>query len=350
MSASFTVHAGARAAAHVRERGLAPADIACIPAAAGGPKGLALIPLDQRLAGGWLRTAPRVELIGASIGAWRMFAAAQTDPVAALARLAEGYLQQRYPRNPTPRQVSDECRKLARAVLGGARMPPLRDGVGVSLIATRARGALDRNGSRAAFALAALANARSRTRLAAHMQRVIFHAGAARFPAQRFDAFGLERVPLARDNCEDALLASGSIPLVCEPVRDPAGAARGDYWDGGLIDYHLLLPYHTLEGIVLYPHFVPYVTPGWLDKFLPWRKRPRMHPWLDNVLLVAPSRQFLARLPGRRLPERQDFHRYGRDDAARIRAWRLAMAECERFADDVMAWLERPDPARLAPL
>jgi hypothetical protein len=350
VSASFTVHAGARAAAHVRREGLAPRDIACIPAAAGGPKGLALIPLDRRLFGGWLRDAPHVELIGASIGAWRMFAAAQTDPVAALGRLAEGYLEQRYPRRPSPRYVSDECRKLARAVLGAERMPPLRANVGIGVIAARARGALDRNGSRTAFARAALANARSRRALARHLQRAVFHAGEARFPAQRFDAFGLERVPLAPDNCEDALLASGSIPLVCEPVRDPAGAARGDYWDGGLIDYHLLLPYHKLAGIVLYPHFVPYLTPGWLDKFLPWRKRSCAHPWLDNVLLVAPSREFLARLPGGRLPERQDFHRYARDDAARIRAWRRAIGECERFADEVMAWLERPDPTRLAPL
>ena len=39
---SFIVHAGARAADHVRNSGLAPADIDCVPAAAGGPKGLAL--------------------------------------------------------------------------------------------------------------------------------------------------------------------------------------------------------------------------------------------------------------------------------------------------------------------
>jgi hypothetical protein len=353
MSASFTVHAGARAAAHVRSRGLKPADIVCIPAAAGGPKGLALIPLDQRLFGGWLRDATHVrhvELIGASIGAWRMFAAAQLDPVASLSRLAEGYVEQRYPRNPSPRCVSDECRKLARAVLGGDPMPPLRANVGVNLITTRARGVLDRNGSRAAFARAALANTRSRRALAPHMGRVIFDAGDARFPREGFDPFGLERVRLVPENCEDALLASGSIPLVCEPVRDPAGAPRGDYWDGGLIDYHLLLPYRDLDGIVLYPHFVPYVTPGWLDKFLPWRKQSRGHPWLENMLLIAPSREFLARLPDRKLPDRNDFHRYGLDHAARMSSWRRAIAECERFADDVMEWLERPDASRLAPL
>ena len=53
-AASFTLHAGPRAARWIRERGLAPYHVACILAAAGGPKGLALIPLDVQLFGGWL--------------------------------------------------------------------------------------------------------------------------------------------------------------------------------------------------------------------------------------------------------------------------------------------------------
>jgi hypothetical protein len=111
---SFVVHAGARAADHVRSHGIAARDIACVPAAAGGPKGLALIPLDRLLFGGWLRDVEHTELIGASIGAWRMAAAATADPVAALNRLSEGYVAQTYPRKPTTKYVSDECRKLAR--------------------------------------------------------------------------------------------------------------------------------------------------------------------------------------------------------------------------------------------
>jgi hypothetical protein len=351
---SFTVHAGPRAAAHVRERGLAPADIACVPAAAGGPKGLALIPLDQRLFGdgGWLREVP-LDLIGASIGAWRMFCAAQVDAAAALQRLADAYIAQRYARQPTPREVSDECRKLARAVLGASGWPALRASAAVQVITTRARGVLHGDASRAAFARAAVANAWSRARLAAHMERVVFGAGTARrLPAlpPRFDPFGLTFVELTAANAEDALLASGSIPLVCDPVRNPTGAPRGDYWDGGLIDYHLLLPYaESGERLVLYPHFVPYLTPGWLDKFLPWRQRASGHPWLANVLLVAPSPALLARLPNRKLPDRNDFYRYGLDHDGRARDWRRAIAECERYADEVMGWLQRPDPTLLQP-
>ena len=62
---AFSLHAGPRASAHLRKHGLRPEHVACVPAAAGGPKGLALVPLDKWLFGDWLANAPRVELIGA---------------------------------------------------------------------------------------------------------------------------------------------------------------------------------------------------------------------------------------------------------------------------------------------
>jgi hypothetical protein len=349
---SFTVHAGARAAAHLRANGLAPADVGCVPAAAGGPKGLALIALDRRLFDplrGWLRDA-RLELLGASIGAWRMAAAAMPDPLAALDRLAEAYVGQTYPHRPSPREVAEQCRKLARAVLGDAQTIDVRPGRALGILTARARGTLERGGTRAAFAHAALANTLSRAKLATHLQRIAFTAGDLRFPSATFDHFGLDRVALDARNSEDALLASGSIPLLCEPVHNPPGAPRGEYWDGGLIDYHLMLPYSQFPGLVLYPHFAPHITAGWLDKFLPWRKHARAHPWLDNVLVISPSPAMLERLPNRKLPDRNDFYRYGLDHAGRQRDWRRAMAESERFADDVMRWLERPDPSLVRPL
>jgi hypothetical protein len=347
-AASFTLHAGPRAARWVAERGLAPEHIACIPAAAGGPKGLALIPLDQRLFGGWLGDA-QPERIGASIGAWRMLASAQRDAVAALQRLADTYVAQTYPPDPPPARVSAECRKLARAALGNG-LGALQPGATVHALAARARGPLAGRRSRAAFARAAAANLAGRSRLAAYMERVAFGVGRSRVLAAPFDAFGLHSVPLSEVNAEDALLASGSIPLICDPVAAPAGAPSGEYWDGGLIDYHLRLPYARLDGIVLYPHFAPQVTAGWLDKLLPWRRHRRGDPWLDNVLLIAPSPALRARLPNGKLPDRNDFLRYGADNVARQRDWRRAIAECERMADEVMAWLDDPQPQVIQPL
>jgi hypothetical protein len=343
------VRAGARARRHLADRGLSPADIGCLPAAAGGPKGLALLPLDRLLATEWLPHTAGLELIGSSIGAWRMAALAQADPLAALERLQHAYVhQQNYPERPTTSQVAVACRGLARSVADGRAMQ-LRKGVALSVLTSRARGVLIAN-TRSAFARAALANALGRDRLAAHLQRVVFRAGASTRLDMNQDAFGAECLALTEENQEDALLASGSIPLICDPVRDIAGAPPGDYWDGGLIDYHLLLPYPRLERLVLYPHFVPWVTPGWLDKGLPWRARPRQHAWLANVILIAPSSAMLARLPNGKLPDRKDFYRYGPDHAARIAAWDKGIAEMERFATAAMAWLQSPSLSIVRPL
>ena len=86
---ALQVHAGPVAQSHLREHGLAPGDVRAMPAAAGGPKGLALLPLDGFLFGDWLAGVKHtVHLIGASIGAWRMAAACLPDAQAALAQLA----------------------------------------------------------------------------------------------------------------------------------------------------------------------------------------------------------------------------------------------------------------------
>jgi hypothetical protein len=355
---SFELRGGPGAVQHVSRHGLAPADIACIPAAAGGPKGLALIPLDRLLWREWLVDAGHVELVGASVGAWRMAALAQRDPLAALDRVQHAYVHdQCYNAKPTPLDVSKVCRGIASAAAGPDPLG-LRPGVSLTIVTARARGPLHERESRLAFGLAVMSNAVSRRRLAPYLERVVFQAGARSelVCAPAFDEFGLVTVPLDLANAEDALLASGTIPLLAAPVRDIAGAPRGQYWDGALIDYHLLLPYSRLtratgtRRIVFYPHFNNYVTPGWLDKHLPWRRAPRAHPWLEDVLLVAPTPAFLATLPNGKLPDRQDFYRYGPDHGARIRAWEQAIGECGRFAEAVLRWLEQPDPTLIKPI
>mgnify|MGYP000078050802 CR=1 FL=1 len=347
MTRAFTVKLGRRARAHIARDGLRPADIACIPAAAGGPKGLVLMPLDRWLFGQWLRDATDLTLIGASIGAWRMAAAAHEDPVAALLELERGYIEdQNYGHKPGPDAVAALMRANVHAGFG--RWRP-RDNLSLRVLTARAAGVLVHNNSRAAFGRVALANVRGRAYLAQHLRRVVFSRGPratatdALFSA---DAFGLIHVPLTPHNALEALLASGSIPIRSQAVRDIPGAPEGTYWDGGLIDYHLYLPYQRLDRLTLYPHFSASVTPGWLDKFLPWRKqgvRGRGSDWLASMILIAPSPDLVARLPNGKLPDRNDFYRYGVDHAARIATWRRALAECARFADEAAAWLEHPD-------
>ena len=88
--------------------------------------------------------------------------------------------------------------------------------------------------------------------------------------------------------------------------------------------------------------------PGWLDKSLPWRRATG--PWLDNVVLVSPSREYLSRLPGGKLPDRGDFKRFVADPAARMAAWRTAIGESARLGEAFLDFAARPDAALVRPL
>jgi hypothetical protein len=360
--------AGPAARTHIARHGLQPQDVAGVAAAAGGPKGLAFLHLDTWLFSEWLAQAERPRLLaGASIGAWRMAAAVHPDGPAATRRLGEAYLEcQRYRLKPPAHEVSQACAQVVDAMLGPvpAYLDAASRGHTLAVITARARGALAHHARKRDFIRPALANLVARHRLGAHLQRVVFeHPGGAGTPyshsgaglqalIEPADPFDTLHVPLHARNAAQALLASGSIPIVAQAVINPADAPSGQYWDGGLIDYHLLFNWSRLGGLVLYPHFAPYLTAGWLDKSLPWRRAAhRGAPAaLSHMVLAVPSPELLARLPGGKLPDRHDFHVHGLDHDRRIRLWRQAMAECEAMVDDLAGFIRRPDPSRLEPL
>lgn len=350
MDSPITIHLGARARQRIAAEGLQAADIAIVPAAAGGPKGLILHGIDKWLFGEWFPSAPRPrKLIGASIGAWRMAAAAFHDPVAAHKRLAYHYSHQTYPEKVDAALVTRTCRALLDAVLDGRAGEPLSNpGYHLGIITVRGIGALAQTrGARwreiVGFLLAATGNIVSRRRLAASMERVIFHDPRDELAWLRsgFDGFASHFVGLSEGNMRDALLASGTIPFLLQAVNNIAGAPSGAYWDGGLIDYHLHLPYQRDPGLVLYPHFTDHIVPGWLDKSMPWRRARGAA--LDNLILISPSPSFLARLPNGKLPDRSDFKRYGQNHKSRIRDWTFAIDESERMAEALARWAEKPD-------
>ena len=362
----LTFHAGPAALARIRAQGLRASDIAVIPAAAGGPKGLIFRALDQWLFGDWLPRAPRERiLIGSSIGAWRMAAACQRDPVRAFERLGELYSGQRYTSTKPSRQQIDE---VVQGLLGEFVCGHEDDIVNhphhrLHLLTVRGKRALASPGHKYAemrgFVAAALHNVASRDKLANLMDRVVIGDARAQVPwlRERFDKFATDFLPLSRANLASGLLASGTLPMLTQPVRDIPGAPPGHYWDGGIIDYNLALPYARLArqepgAIVLYPHFSEHIVPGWLDKAMPWRRAARgpNRGWLDNVLIVAPSSAFLGSLPRGKLIDRSDFKFHGLNHDARILAWRQAMEEGARLRDAFAAFVDKPDIGQIRPL
>ena len=93
------------------------------------------------------------------------------------------------------------------------------------------------------------------------------------------------------------------------------------------------------EGLVLYPHFQHQVVPGWLDK--PLKHRHRASPKLDNLVVLSPRPDWVAGLPGGKLPDRRDFKNWGDDEAGRQAMWRGAYAESQRLADEFAEWVAR---------
>ncbi len=361
--AALSFHAGPRALAHLQAHGLRAADVAIVPAAAGGPKGLIFQALDQYLFGSWLADAPRERaLIGSSIGAWRMAAACHADPVAAFARLGALYCGQRYTSaKPSQQDIDDVCQALLAGFVGGyedevVNHPQHR----LHLLTVRGLRGLAAPGNRraelAGFAAATLLNLASRERLAHMLERVVVSAGqgAPGWLEPRFDNFTTHFSKLSAANLGAALLASGTLPLIMKPVRGIDSAPLGSYWDGGIIDYNLALPYSRLAPgeLVLYPHFSEHIVPGWLDKAMPWRRTARgvNRGWLDNVLIVAPTKAFLRTLPRGKLPDRKDFSHYGLDHDARISNWNKAIAQGQALRDEFAAFAEKPDLARVLPL
>jgi hypothetical protein len=343
---ALSLHAGPRALARLRDGALKPAEVRVMPAAAGGPKGLVLNPLDRFLFGHWLAGSTQtVHLLGASIGAWRMACATLPDADAALAELAEDYITQRYDhlpgKAPTPTAVSrafgakvDE--RLGRRAAEVLASPHFR----LHVFTSRGRHILSREGpwrTPIGYLGAFLANAVDRRALGGWLERVVFSDPRSPLPFA-LDDFRTCAVPLNAGNLSPAVLASCSIPFWLDAVHDLPHAPRGAYWDGGITDYHLHLRYGAMaDGLVLYPHFQPQVVPGWLDK--PFRRRHRSTAALDNVLVLAPSAEWVAGLPGGKLPDRSDFKRFGDDEAARISLWRQALAESQRLADDLADWV-----------
>ena len=348
-SEHLRVLAGPYATQWIHEHGLRPEDIRAVAAAAGGPKGLILGPIDQFIFGHWLAASSQtIDLIGASIGCWRLASACAPDPASKLRAFSQAYIEQDYripegQRRPSPESVSASFAQglsqffgdLSDEVLAHPRyrLHVLTSRASPSLARAARRGAFELG---LAFAQAWLANAGSRALLAKHLERVVFSSDARDGPDPIAQALFLQdyaahQVRLDRDNWLAAIQASCSIPMVLDPVWDLHGAPPGAYWDGGLTDYHLHLNYAVLRpGLVLYPHFIDRLIPGWLDK--PWVWRHRAGAGLDNLVLLCPTKQWIARLPDARLPDRHDFVRFAKDPMARMRRWREVVARAEDLA------------------
>ena len=346
MAKALTVYMGREAAARISETGWSPELFTLLLGASGGPKWFVLSQLDRVLFGDFLarRQAP-LDVLGSSIGTWRHACFATSDPVAAIGRLESGYMGQRYAQRPSVDEVSEVSTQILSHVLGehGAREIVENPRVRTHIVTARGRGIAGKAsavGLASGMTAAALSNSISRNLLPLHFQRVVFHSAPAPQQALACPDFNTRHCQLYAETIVPALHASGAIPFVLRGERDIAGAPGGQYWDGGIIDYHFNLDHYRGEGLLLYPHFSAKIVPGWFDKFLPWRKASLSG--FEKLVMLCPSESFIADLPHGKIPDRNDFTRMGEDE--RIRYWEECVSRCAALAEEFAQLLQNRDP------
>lgn len=344
---NISILAGERAIQIIREEGLDPSRVKVLAGASGSAKFLVLGGIDRVLASMFSQRKDPLYLIGTSIGAFRMAAFCQKDPLTAFDRLETAYIDQQYTLKPSKEEITRGTIKILDAYIGDRELPFMLNHpfMNINFLSNRCKGPLQ---SEAAFfqylglGFAAGLNLIKRKTLGLFFERALFSAPGMEPPFSGMNEFPIVRHTLTQENFKTALLSSGSIPIAMKGISN-IGGAGGVYVDGGVLDYHLDVPFlpEDKDSLALFPHFYGSITPGWFDKRLP-RKPSRTN--MDNVVVIAPSAEFVSTLPFGKIPDRKDFYAFKRNDAERRSHWKTAAAKSRILGE---AFFEAVDSGKI---
>jgi hypothetical protein len=324
------IKAGRRAYDIIKDGGFKFDLISTYFGAAVGPRWLIASGFDLTLLqSGLLGRTQTVHLIGSSAGAWRFAAWLQPQAAVCYRKLLDAYIDISYTKADTPVTILEKFKELINIYLedDALSFALTNKKYRLGVITARARNLvacenipLQKTGLAACYIL----NIFSRNNIYRFVDRVVFYSGS------KPPAFCLQPeyrgafVRLNEINFKYAVMASGAIPLVVSGVHDIYGAPRGVYRDGGLIDYHLTHQFAVKENdLVLFFHHQERIIPGWLDKSR--LSRTPDERTLNNVVMVFPAQNFIEKLPGEKVPERDDFLTYINDSRTRIQRWHKAV-------------------------
>ena len=335
----LTVFAGKTARDQLLDGGIKADHFSSFLGASGGPKWFSLYGLDKYLFGHFFsgRTIP-LDIIGSSAGAFRAACFAQADPVAAIERLATDYSGTRYSDDVTPQEITESARQLLDRMLGENGINEI-----INNPIFRAHFIVARVQGMAASELkwkqllgltkSYIANRVNRKYITSQYHRVVYQNPSSTLVIEDDYGFPTEHIGFTPQNLKEALLASGSIPLVMQGIPNIPDSPKGMYRDGGIIDYHFDLGLQNNQqqnsGLTLYPHFNPSPKAGWFDKSLKRGVDPQNY---DRVVMLVPSQEFVAKLPYGKIPDREDFSKMEAEQ--RIKYWREVLAQTEKLGED----------------
>lgn len=336
--------AGPRALARLRKEGLRPQDVRVLVGPASGPKWLVFPGVDRALMehgfGVPRKGQPHRLLVGSSAGSWRMLALAARHPHQTYERLIDGYVSQTFPMPVRAKDVTPAFRRMLSEVFSDDDLAAITShaNADVAIHVTRVFDPYPWSIRAAQIAAIAMGIAVHRvwTGAVMHMaRRVLAHTRPDRFGAK----FRGTVIPLTPSGIRETALASGTIPVYMQPIRDVPGAPRGTYVDGGLADYHIRQAYTSPgEGITLLPHYQEAVQSCWFDRATPHRETSNGA--LADVLQLYPSPAWIRSLPGGKVPDRDDFFLFAKAHGERIRRWNETVSRSEELGEQLRRDLE----------
>ena len=337
---SIEIYAGEKAKKIIQDKGLKADDIKAMAGSAGGPKFLVLQGLDKAVFGELFKGRKEpLFYLASSIGAFRGAALAQKNPLKALDKLTRSYLKQSYTSKPSRREVSADSERIIDDYLDNEAKEYIlnQSFLRLNILAAKCEGisSYDNSWLLMLFLFNASAINLINRKLFLKLYKTVMFSDKRDTPPfiEHIKECSL-RLKLTKSNIRSAILASGAIPYAMEGVKEIKGAPEGTYRDGGVTDYHMDINFGVNDGLVLFPHFFSRITPGWFDKGLKWRRHDPEN--FSNTIMVCPSRKFIEKLPGSRIPDRRDFKTFFGNDKERLKNWNYTINESRRCGEEFL--------------
>ncbi len=333
---NISIRAGSKAIDIIREEGLNLSRVKVLAGASGSAKFLVLTGIDRVLMSLFEDRTDPLYLVGTSIGAFRMAAFCQKDPIAAIGKLEQEYIAQHYDSRPSKEDITRETQRILDTYIDDDTIEEMLNHpfIRISFLSNKCKGLLKSDNLGLllpGMGLAAVVNLLKREWLGIFFERALFCNLNMRPPFHSMNQFPMTCYGLTPSNFKSALLSSGSMPIAMKRVTSIKGAP-GFFRDGGILDYHLDIPFlPKADGLVLYPHFYEKITPGWFDKLL---NRKPLERHMENVVLVAPSPEFVRSLPFEKIPDRKDFFAFKGNDKERRDYWEKVVEKNRRLGDE----------------
>ena len=366
------IYAGKNALKTIQEQGFKQELFTNFLGASGGPKWFTLFGLDKYLFGCFFKNrTTELNLIGSSAGAFRAACLTQNNPVQAIEGLAHNYAHTVYSKKPSAEEIASTAVDIVDQLFAnnGASEVINNKVFKAHFLVAKCNGltAFDNKIIQGAGLIQSiLLNKIDRRFLSKQYQRYIFKHPSSNLTIN--DPYNFDNVyqKLTADNIKDALLASGSIPMVMSGIQNIKGSAKGTYRDGGIIDYHFDFSLNNCTqehsssnfrgdedsqevasvvrnyGLTLYPHFSSEPKAGWFDKN---SRRKVLTSSYENTVLLAPSEKFIRSLPFNKIPDRTDFTEL--DSSTRIKYWLKVLEQTDRLAECFNEFMMKQDITKI---